>query len=65
LIGIRISNFLDQEKGTISRFFRNDSEAMTDPYVCPICLENIFSKDEKVLSDHVLSCSSTDKSPKV
>jgi hypothetical protein len=63
LIGIRLSNF---REGKISKFFpKHNSQDQFEPFACPICNENIFSKDEQVLSDHVLACSSTDHPLKV
>lgn len=61
-----MSNFKEQSEGEISKFLvKQDSDVLIEPFVCPVCFNNIFSKDEVILSDHVLACASTDQSPKV
>jgi nucleotidyltransferase/DNA polymerase involved in DNA repair len=64
LMGVRMSTLSSRsvEDGDIAKYFssslvqQQENQDSVEPYVCPICCLKVYSKDERVLSDHVERC---------
>lgn len=61
-MGIRLSGFESRSshEGEICKYLKpvpeDEIDEFVKPYTCPICKLELFSSNERVLSDHVLKC---------